>query len=139
MAPASARVLPPPPAQRSSTCLPLTSPAAAAAINWTVTNAAETGLPYKLYSTYDILWLDGYNTTAYNAFLYMTALKAGAAMASAVNDTATTVTLVSTSAITVAHAGATSSAAITGLTAATTATASSSGRCPATAGLGAGK
>ena len=39
----------------------------------------------------------------------------------AVNDTATTVTLVSTSAnIVIAHAGATSSAAITGLTAATT-------------------
>ncbi|TCZ81453.1 flagellin [Lysobacter sp. N42] len=39
----------------------------------------------------------------------------------AVNDTATTVTLVSTTAnITIAHAGATSSAAITGLTAATT-------------------
>jgi len=45
----------------------------------------------------------------------------------AVNDTATTVTLVSTSAITVAHAGATSSAAITGLTAATTATATTTG------------
>jgi len=45
----------------------------------------------------------------------------------AVNDTATTVTLVSTSAITVAHAGATSSLAITGLTAAVTATASSTG------------
>jgi flagellin len=46
----------------------------------------------------------------------------------AVNDTATTVTLVSTTgAITIAHAGATSSAAITGLTAATTATASSTG------------
>lgn len=45
----------------------------------------------------------------------------------AVNDTATTVTLVSTSAITVAHAGATSSLAITGLTAAVTATASTTG------------
>lgn len=44
----------------------------------------------------------------------------------AVNDTATTVTLVSTSAITVAHAG-TSSLATTGLTAAVTATASSTG------------
>jgi flagellin len=46
----------------------------------------------------------------------------------AVNDTATTVTLVSTTAdIVVAHAGASSSAAITGLTAATTARATSTG------------
>ncbi|MES2683246.1 MAG: flagellin [Pseudomonadota bacterium] len=45
----------------------------------------------------------------------------------AVNDTATTVTLVSTSAITVAHAGGSSTAATTGLTAATTATASNTG------------
>ena len=47
----------------------------------------------------------------------------------AVNDTATTVTLVSTSGtgITIAHAGATSTAATTGLTAATTATASNTG------------
>ena len=45
----------------------------------------------------------------------------------AVNDTATTVTLVSTSAITVAHAGASSTLATTGLTAAVTATASNTG------------
>ena len=47
----------------------------------------------------------------------------------AVNDTATTVQLTSTSGtgITIAHAGATSSAAITGLTAATTATATNTG------------
>ena len=46
----------------------------------------------------------------------------------AVNDTATTVTLVSTTgSITIAHAGATSTAATTGLTAATTATATSTG------------
>jgi flagellin len=46
----------------------------------------------------------------------------------AVNDTATTVTLVSTTAdIVVAHAGASSSAAITGLAAATTARATSTG------------
>ncbi|MDP9140590.1 MAG: flagellin [Pseudomonadota bacterium] len=47
----------------------------------------------------------------------------------AVNDTATTVTLVSTSGtgITIAHAGATSTVATTGLTAATTATATATG------------
>lgn len=47
----------------------------------------------------------------------------------AVNDTATTVTLVSTSGtgITIAHAGATSTVATTGLTAATTATSSNTG------------
>jgi flagellin len=47
----------------------------------------------------------------------------------AVNDTATTVTLVSTSGtgITIAHAGATSTLATTGLTAATTATATATG------------
>ncbi|TDU31027.1 flagellin [Panacagrimonas perspica] len=46
----------------------------------------------------------------------------------AVNDTATTVTLVSTTgAITIAHAGASSSTAITGLAAATTATTTSTG------------
>ena len=46
----------------------------------------------------------------------------------AINDTATTVTLVSTSAsIVIAHAGATSTAATTGLTAATTAVASNTG------------
>jgi non-lysosomal glucosylceramidase len=64
-------------------------PVAARAISWTATNAAEIGLPWKLYSTYDILWLDGYNTTSYNAMLYLAALRAGAILAAAVNDTAT--------------------------------------------------
>lgn len=64
-------------------------PVAVHALNWTITNSAEIGLPWKLYSTYDILWLDGYNTTSYNAFLYMTALKAGAELAIVVNDNAT--------------------------------------------------
>jgi flagellin len=45
----------------------------------------------------------------------------------ATNDTATTITLTSTHAITIAHAGATSTAATTGLTAAATATATTTG------------
>jgi len=64
-------------------------PIAVKAINWTIANSAEIGLPWKLYSTYDILWLDSYNTTSYNAFLYLTALKSGAELANIVNDTAT--------------------------------------------------
>ncbi len=37
----------------------------------------------------DILWLDTYNTTAYNSFLYLAALRAGAELAATVNDTET--------------------------------------------------
>lgn len=64
-------------------------PTAARALNWTVTNALEIGLPWKLYCSYDIIWLDGYNTTSYNAFLYMAALKAGGALAAHVGDAST--------------------------------------------------
>ena len=42
-------------------------PIASRALQWLMANAAPLGLPEKLYSTYDILWLDAYNTTAYNS------------------------------------------------------------------------
>jgi len=64
-------------------------PAAARALQWLMANAAPLGLPEKLYCTYDILWLDGYNTTAYNAFLYMAALRAGGELAAAAGDAPT--------------------------------------------------
>jgi len=64
-------------------------PAAARAVAWLIGNAAPLGLPEKLYCTYDILWLDGYNTTTYNSFLYMAALKAGQALAEHAGDAAT--------------------------------------------------
>lgn len=63
-------------------------PVAARALGWLAENALPLGLPEKLYSTYDILWLDTYNTTAYNSFLYMAALRAGGALAVHVGDTA---------------------------------------------------
>ena len=52
-------------------------------------NASPLGLPEKLYSTYDILWLDRYNTTTYNSFLYMAALRAGAVLSARVGDAGT--------------------------------------------------
>jgi non-lysosomal glucosylceramidase len=61
-------------------------PVAARALGWLAANAQPLGLPEKLYSTYDILWLDSYNTTAYNSFLYMAALRAGGALAARVGD-----------------------------------------------------
>jgi len=64
-------------------------PTAVRAIGWLVENARPLGLPEKLYSTYDILWLDTYNTTSYNSFLYMAALRAGGALAARVGDAGT--------------------------------------------------
>jgi non-lysosomal glucosylceramidase len=64
-------------------------PTATRAIAWLIGNAAPLGLPERLYSTYDILWLDQYNTTSYNAFLYMAALRAGEELAAEVGDAAT--------------------------------------------------
>jgi hypothetical protein len=64
-------------------------PTAVRALQWLMANAAPLGLPEKLYSTYDILWLDTYNTTAYNSFLYMAALRVGGELALAVGDAPT--------------------------------------------------
>ena len=64
-------------------------PAAAKAVAWLIGNASPLGLPEKLYCTYDILWLESYNTTTYNAFLYMAALSAGRVLAEHVGDAAT--------------------------------------------------
>ena len=64
-------------------------PTAARALAWLMANAAPLGLPERLYSTYDILWLDRYNTTAYNSFLYMAALRAGGVLAERVGDSDT--------------------------------------------------
>jgi non-lysosomal glucosylceramidase len=64
-------------------------PTAVRALSWLIMNAAPLGLPEKLYSTYDILWLDQYNTTTYNAFLYMAALRAGEVLSTAMGDSNT--------------------------------------------------
>ena len=64
-------------------------PTAAGALAWLMNNSSPLGLPEKLYSTYDILWLESYNTTAYNSFLYMAALRAGAVLAARVGDSGT--------------------------------------------------
>ena len=64
-------------------------PTATRALTWLMNNSAPLGLPEKLYSTYDILWLDSYNTTAYNAFLYMAALRAGSVLAVHAGDNVT--------------------------------------------------
>ena len=64
-------------------------PTAQRALQWLMANAQPQGLPDKLYSTYDIEWLEAYNTTAYNSFLYLAALRAGEALAAAVGDSAT--------------------------------------------------
>jgi len=68
-------------------------PVVQGALSWMMNNSAPLGLPEKLYSTYDILWLESYNTTAYNAFLYMSALSAGAALADRVGDAVTAATV----------------------------------------------
>ena len=64
-------------------------PTAQRALGWLMANAVPQGLPEKLYSTYDILWLEGYNTTAYNSFLYLAALRAGEVLAAAAGDAPT--------------------------------------------------
>jgi non-lysosomal glucosylceramidase len=66
-------------------------PTAQRALQWLMANAAGGGydLPDRLYSTYDILWLEAYNTTSYNSFLYLAALRAGEALAAAAGDAPT--------------------------------------------------
>lgn len=64
-------------------------PTAVKALSWLITNAAPLGLPERLYSTYDILWLDQYNTTSYNSFLYMAALRAGEVLSLEMGDSNT--------------------------------------------------
>jgi hypothetical protein len=64
-------------------------PTAQRALQWLMANAQPLGLPDRLYSSYDILWLESYNTTAYNSFIYLAALRAGEVLAAASGDGAT--------------------------------------------------
>jgi non-lysosomal glucosylceramidase len=58
------------------------------ALNWLTTNAKAYGLPDHLVCTYDIINFGQYNTTTFNALLYLTALRAGREIATVVNDPA---------------------------------------------------
>ncbi len=66
-------------------------PVIAKALRWLIQNADTNGqgLPYQLCASYDIINFQIYNTTTYNAVLYLTALQAGFRLATLVNDTAT--------------------------------------------------
>lgn len=61
-------------------------PALMRALGWMLDNAAPTGLPRFLETTYDHFGFGGKETVAYNAFIYLAALSAGAEMAAFVAD-----------------------------------------------------
>jgi len=62
---------------------------AVGAINWQINVASQIGLPWHLVCTYDILVLEAYNTTTYNSFLHLLAMRAASELASVVGDAAT--------------------------------------------------
>ena len=64
-------------------------PSAARAVAWMVGNAAPVGLPLHLVCTYDMMALEKHNTTTYNAFLYLAALRAASTLALHLGDIAT--------------------------------------------------
>jgi len=61
-------------------------PAVKSAMAWLVERAKGVGLPQHLVCTYDILALERYPTTTYNAMLHLLAMRAGAELAAAVGD-----------------------------------------------------
>eukprot|EP00048_Salpingoeca_helianthica_P016203 m.230998 g.230998 ORF g.230998 m.230998 type:complete len:1044 (-) comp18208_c0_seq1:66-3197(-) len=58
------------------------------AVRWMISNANthNQGLPWRLVCTYDIIDFDQYNTTTFNSFIYLAALRAAQEMALAVGD-----------------------------------------------------
>jgi uncharacterized protein (DUF608 family) len=64
-------------------------PTAVKGLQWMVAQAQEIGLPWHLVCTYDIIDFQQYNTTTFNSFLYIAALRAGVFFADLFNDTAT--------------------------------------------------
>jgi non-lysosomal glucosylceramidase len=63
-------------------------PAVAAALGWLLRNANATALPSYLTTTYDHFGFERHETVAYNAFVYLAALAAGAELADAAGDVA---------------------------------------------------
>eukprot|EP01116_Phalansterium_solitarium_P010681 TRINITY_DN2576_c0_g2_i1.p1 TRINITY_DN2576_c0_g2~~TRINITY_DN2576_c0_g2_i1.p1 ORF type:complete len:1038 (+),score=373.87 TRINITY_DN2576_c0_g2_i1:144-3257(+) len=61
-------------------------PAAIRAIKWQAGVSAEYGLPSHLVCTYDILAFEQYNTTTFNGFLHLAAMRAAVVMANALGD-----------------------------------------------------
>lgn len=61
-------------------------PNASIAIDWMIAASQPLGLPINLPCTYDLLHFENYNTTTFNAFVYMAALKAAAQLAASMND-----------------------------------------------------
>lgn len=59
------------------------------AVQWQAGVSQEYGLPSHLVCTYDILQLEKHNTTTFNGALHMAAMRAGAALATAMGDNAT--------------------------------------------------
>lgn len=66
-------------------------PTVANAVKWMVANANTNGqgLPYRLVCTYDIIDFSQYDTTTFNSFIYLAAMRAAEEMAVVVGDTAT--------------------------------------------------
>ena len=57
------------------------------AANWQIQNASAIGLPTHLVCTYDILSMEVYNTTTFNAFLHLAAMKAVVELSAVAGDT----------------------------------------------------
>ena len=64
-------------------------PSVQRAVTWLLGNAASTGLPRYLQTTYDHFGFDKRETVAYNAFVYMAALSAANEMAAYLRDNST--------------------------------------------------
>jgi hypothetical protein len=64
-------------------------PNAVRAVEWMLHNANASGLPSYLVTTYDHFGFETYNAVTFNAFVYLTSLKAVQELAAAVGDTAT--------------------------------------------------
>ena len=63
--------------------------AAQRAVAWQIGACVQTGLPWHLVSTYDIIDFQQYNASAFNSYVHLAAMRAASELARAVNDTAT--------------------------------------------------
>ena len=64
-------------------------PAAQRAIAWQIGACEQIGLPWRLVCTYDIIDFQQYNTSAFNSFVHLAAMRAAGELARAVGDAAT--------------------------------------------------
>ena len=64
-------------------------PNAVAAIKWQIGACEQIGLPWRLVCTYDIIDFQQYNTSAFNSFVHLAAMRAAGELARAVGDVPT--------------------------------------------------